>query len=706
MLELAALFIAFVGNIFLSLFTLFKNPKSSTNRLFFLFALTLSVYLVFNYQINLQVTDEGTLFWVKLVMTTALFIVLFFYLLATTFPKSKLQMTSWTFWYAIIFTLSLVPFSLLNYIFVSTKAFGKGGVPGPAMPFFLIHSITLLGGGFLTLLKKYKKVSGIEKIQLKLFLYSTILMFASILTTNLFFVLIFKTAAFINLLPLYTLIFVGFISYAIVKHRFLDINLLVTRTVSYAILVVVIAGIYSLAIYILGQFFFKLNLTSTEFIILTTLSILTAISFFPLRRRVEKYTDRFLFKDRYDTNEVLGNLSRIMASTLRLEDLSHGMLGELIHQARITRAAFILLEDDSITDFKSEGFKSPPTLDEEDIRSLSKSRHALVFDELEEGVEKQLLRKLEFSVVVHLRTEGEQVGLLAVGEKLSGDIYLEQDLKLFEILAPEAAIAIQNAKAYEEIRRFNITLQEEVDRATSDLKSANEKLQELDKLKDEFVSLASHELRTPMTAIKGSLSTILDGYVGEVSGEAREFLTAAFNENDRLIRLVNNLLNISRIEAGRFTFTTTKVDMDKLNSDVVHNLEMAAKEKGITLTYQKDGPLPPVLADEDKVKEVIINLIGNAIKFTHKGGVTVATVQKDGKIITSVTDTGSGIAKEDQDLLFKKFSQIHGSYAKQTGGTGLGLYISKQIIEGLKGTIWLESTLGKGSTFFFSLPIA
>ena len=293
-----------------------------------------------------------------------------------------------------------------------------------------------------------------------------------------------------------------------------------------------------------------------------------------------------------------------------------------------------------------------------------------------------------------------------MGNKLSGDIFTEQDIRLIEILTPEAAIAIQNAKAYEEIRRFNITLQEEVNKATKDLQEANIKLQELDKLKDEFVSLASHELRTPMTAIKGSLSTILDGYTGQINASTKEFLTAAFNENDRLIRLVNNLLNISRIEAGRITFTITKIDLDKLIKEVVKNLQMSATEKNLTLMYKDDNLPSIIMGDEDKVKEILINLIGNALKFTHQGGVTVSVFEKDNQVTTAVSDTGHGIAKEDQDLLFKKFSQVRGSYAKQSGGTGLGLYISKKMIEGMKGNIWLESEVGKGSTFYFSLPKA
>jgi signal transduction histidine kinase len=228
----------------------------------------------------------------------------------------------------------------------------------------------------------------------------------------------------------------------------------------------------------------------------------------------------------------------------------------------------------------------------------------------------------------------------------------------------------------------------------------------LDKLKDEFVSLASHELRTPMTAIRGSLSTILEGFAGDISPQSREFLIAASNENDRLIRLVNNLLNISRIESGRFDFIKTPVNMNALIIEVVNNLSEAAKEKNLFLKYEPNSAIPVITTDGDKIREVLINIVGNAIKFTHQGGVTIRIEQKEGLITTSINDSGSGIAPEDQEILFKKFSQARGSYSQTTGGTGLGLYICKIIIEGLKGKIWLESTVGHGSTFYFSLPIA
>ncbi|KKP59869.1 MAG: Sensory transduction histidine kinase [Candidatus Gottesmanbacteria bacterium GW2011_GWA1_34_13] len=673
MFTIIVLLTAVCGNLFISLFTLLKNPKSATNRLFFMFTFVIAVYLVSNYQINQQSTDLTAFFWVKLVMCIAALINIFFYLLVATFPK---QRTNFTFLsYVIIFgtTFGLMLASLTGFIFISAKPYGGGGIPGPAMPLFLLHTVIFLGGGFWVLIKKFKHSFGIEKIQIKLFLLGAVFMFLSLLVTNLLFVLIFKTSAFIDLLPVYTLIFVTCISYAIIKHRFLDIRLVVARTVSYTLLIGLFGLFYAFLFAILSSLFISTSLELRTVGVSTTLALVMAFSFQPIRRLLEKITDSVFYKENYDINKLLYNLALIMASTLRLEEVTHGILNEILDKMRISKGAFILIEKDLVFDIKSEKYKQVPSFSEEEIKILDQSHSTLIFDELEESELKNILRKQELSVVAHLRTEGKQVGLLILGNKLSGDIFTEQDIRLIEILTPEAAIAIQNAKAYEEIRRFNITLQEEVNKATKDLQEANIKLQELDKLKDEFVSLASHELRTPMTAIKGSLSTILDGYTGQINASTKEFLTAAFNENDRLIRLVNNLLNISRIEAGRITFTITKIDLDKLIKEV---------------------------------KEILINLIGNALKFTHQGGVTVSVFEKDNMITTAVSDTGHGIAKEDQDLLFKKFSQVKGSYAKQSGGTGLGLYISKKMIEGMKGNIWLESEVGKGSTFYFSLPKA
>jgi len=308
----------------------------------------------------------------------------------------------------------------------------------------------------------------------------------------------------------------------------------------------------------------------------------------------------------------------------------------------------------------------------------------------------QVAAGIQTSIVYPLMLRGNSVGVAIFSMVKDIKEVSQEESELIQGFTDIIAIAVQNSRLYSDVQM-----------ATKKLDDANKKLQELDKLKDEFVSLASHELRTPMTAIRGSLSTILEGYAGDVSPQVREFLTAAYNENDRLIRLVNNLLNISRIEAGRFVFNLGQLRLDAAITEVIGNLQIAAKEKGVYLRYEQEGQLPLVAADEDKIKEVLINLVGNAIKHTYEGGITIRTARKDNFVVTSVVDTGHGISKEDQELLFRKFSQVVSRTTdKETGGTGLGLYISKKIIEGHHGEIWLDSELGKGSMFSFSLPIA
>lgn len=313
----------------------------------------------------------------------------------------------------------------------------------------------------------------------------------------------------------------------------------------------------------------------------------------------------------------------------------------------------------------------------------------------EDAVRVQSYVGIRTSMVYPVIYRGKPEGIMIFSMVKDIGEVTDQEKDLIQNLTDIIGLAVQNS-------RFYTTLQD----TTRDLTNANTKLQELDKLKDEFVSLASHELRTPMTAIKGSLSTILEGYAGDITSQTREFLVAAYNENDRLLRLVNNLLNISRIESGRLQFRISKISYDEIIHDVIGNLEPVTKEKNLYLRYEYQGPLPQILADPDLVREILINIIGNALKFTHKGGVTIKAALKENFVETSITDTGSGIAKEDWDLLFKKFSQVRGSYSKPTGGTGLGLYICKQIVEGQGGKIWLDSTIGVGSTFYFTIPIA
>lgn len=228
---------------------------------------------------------------------------------------------------------------------------------------------------------------------------------------------------------------------------------------------------------------------------------------------------------------------------------------------------------------------------------------------------------------------------------------------------------------------------------------------EVEQMKQELISIATHELRTPITGIKGYLDMILEGDTGGVNSETKEVLQECAGINQKLADLVDDLLNVGRIEQGRIECKPVAMDLAGQVADIIKEISIQAKQKNLELIYQKPE-IAQVKADPDRTRQVLINLIGNAIKYTEKGSVTVSLEQKDKEIISSVKDTGLGISKEGQKLLFQKFSRVKTDKTRAITGTGLGLWITKQIVEMMSGKIWVQSVEGKGSMFSFSLPLA
>jgi signal transduction histidine kinase len=247
---------------------------------------------------------------------------------------------------------------------------------------------------------------------------------------------------------------------------------------------------------------------------------------------------------------------------------------------------------------------------------------------------------------------------------------------------------------------------EEVENLAKQLKTANARLKKLDTAKSEFISIASHQLRTPLTVIKGYLSMIKGGDFGLVNEKQKDPMDKVAESSERLVQLVENMLNVSRIEAGRVQFNFSEIQLEDLVKSVVDELMTKAKIKSLRLNLKLPSePLPKLKIDEEKIRQVIMNLIENSIKYTDQGSVSVELSREGEKIKFSVSDTGAGIKKEDMNKLFQKFSRGTGVTAS-IDGTGLGLFVAKQMIVAHKGRIWAESEgEGKGSKFCFTLPI-
>jgi len=234
-------------------------------------------------------------------------------------------------------------------------------------------------------------------------------------------------------------------------------------------------------------------------------------------------------------------------------------------------------------------------------------------------------------------------------------------------------------------------------------KKAEEAIRELDRMKSEFISDISHELRTPLHSIKGFGKLILEGRVPDPNVQ-REFLTIIENQSNRLDKLVSNLLDASRLESGRFSIHKQSISIAGTIHEAVETLRGVANGKGITIKEDIPATLPEIDVDKERLEQVMFNLLGNAVKFSNDGSeVTVRAEVREHDLLVQVTDHGIGIPKEAMPRLFQRFYRVEAS--SSVGGSGLGLYISRQIIEAHGGRIWVESEPGVGSTFSFTLPL-
>lgn len=302
-------------------------------------------------------------------------------------------------------------------------------------------------------------------------------------------------------------------------------------------------------------------------------------------------------------------------------------------------------------------------------------------------------------------------------------LILEQDRvvdtrheELREVYLEQAQISVELRQKVLQIEELNVGLEAkiherttELERLNRELRAANDQLQELDRLKSAFVSIVSHELRTPMTSIKGYVENILDGLAGGLTEKQSYYLTRVKMNTERLTHMVNDLLDLSRIEDPEKRHDSLRpvpMSIRDLTAEVVESFQTMARQRSITVKADNPASLPFIQGDRDKLHRVLTNLIGNAIKFTSAGGAVLieTAAGSDGSVQVCVTDTGCGIPSHEREKVFDKFFR-GAAIPEEAPGAGLGLAITKSLVELHGGRIWLESTPGKGSRFFFSLPL-
>ena len=498
--------------------------------------------------------------------------------------------------------------------------------------------------------------------------------------------------------------------YAILRHGFFDIRLIVVRTLGYVLSIITLAVVYLLLAYLVSFVFLQSSLaTGVSFSPVNVLfALMLAFIFQPVKMFFDKITNSIFYRDRYNPEEFFALLSNVLSTTTDLRSLLE-RASDVISMTFKSRQTFFFIRYETTRHLSagSAGHSSFLVEEADYLDSLMAREHGGVIATVDAGRHRReydLLTRRKVALLLPLWHDGVVLGYLALGEGLAG--YARRDLRVLETIADELVIAIQNALSLEQVREVNATLQTRIDTATHSLRLSNEKLRKLDDTKDEFISMASHQLRTPLTSVKGYVSMILDGDAGPVNAQQRKFLTEAFDSSNRMAGIIGDFLNVSRLQTGKFSLEREQIDLSEVVASEVEHLQNTASVRGLTLHYRKPARFASMALDKSKIEQVIMNFIDNAIFYApDTGTIDIELFQRAGRAVFTVRDYGIGVPKSEQASLFTKFFRATNARRKRPDGTGVGLFLAKKVVVAHKGAIIFESEEGKGSTFGFEIPI-
>ena len=320
----------------------------------------------------------------------------------------------------------------------------------------------------------------------------------------------------------------------------------------------------------------------------------------------------------------------------------------------------------------------------------------------------KLVKDVPVSAFIHapMTYEGRVIGVLTAYATRGPMHFTDEFVELFAALANQLAMAAVNAQLYAEVQAYSHAMEEKVTRRTAELEKANARLRELDRIKSDFLSTVSHELRTPLTSIR-SFSEILLRYDVDDAEKRQKFVSIIHNEAERLTRMINDLLDLSKIEAGRLELHLEPLELEPVFSRALGATHPLFAEKSIKASGEVAAGLPPVYADADWLHQVLANLLSNAVKFSPEGGsIRISGRQNEGFALISVADEGPGIPPDLLEQVFERFQQARDPQKSHPLGTGLGLTISREIVERMGGKIWVESTPDAGAVFSFTVPLS
>jgi signal transduction histidine kinase len=674
------------------IFVYAKNRTSNVNKTWMILNFSASLWSWSLFARELSLDKATALFFVRLCYVGAISIPAIFF----RFTISLLKVTKNKLLFS-IYILSLI-FIILDFTPLFIKdvkpilSFRYYGIPGTIFPFFVISFIGIIGYSHYILIQHLKRSEGKVRTQVKYLLLATIIGFLGGVSTFLpnFNVEIFPFGFYL------ISIYVGIISYAIVKHRLMDISIVLKKGTTYALLILLLFVPSSLLVLIFQKLIYgDIHYLLSAFVF--SLLLLVTILFNRIKPHTEKAVEQLLFKNRYDYRETLGKFSKAMVTILDLQSLSKRIIETITQTMGVEKASFFLLNEEkgNYSLFESKNIKmtaSTPELSKDDPlpHYLRKIGEIIIREELAKGANilelNEVTKKmslLEAEVSIPLILKGQLIGMINLGYKFNKDIYSHEDIELLSTLANQTAVAIENARLYEDLKRS---------------KSYIRRADRLASLGTLTAGLA-HEIRNPLVAIK-TLTQLLPERLDDEEFRT-QFLQIASGEVDRISSLVTELLDFARPSDPKLELE----DINTILDGMILLVSTETKKKQINIIKNYTSDLPPIQIDREQIKQVFLNVLLNAIEATSENGkIMVKTrpfTKPGGEPYAQIefTDTGCGIPEEYLEDIFNPF------FTTKSTGSGLGLSISNQIIQDHRGYIDVESQLDKGSSFFINLPV-
>ena len=504
------------------------------------------------------------------------------------------------------------------------------------------------------------------------------------------------------------LILVFCLYYSVIRYHLFDIRSAAVRTLAYVLSLIFLVVTYYVLATIISNIFLDSNIIINQSPLSVALVFVMLFIFQPVKNFFDRLTNKIFYRSYYNSDEFFARLNRMQTSTTDLRTLLEKTANEIATTLKSEQAFFFIYTRDG--HHSTAGTSHHQLLHKEDASLIKESygkRNGVIVTALLDDNDpiRRLMIKNKIEIILPL-IQNNVVGYLFIGEHKTSH-FTARDIKVLSTIADGLVVAIQNTLSIHEIKDINASnLQRHINDATKDLRAKNELLRQLDEEKDEFVSVASHELRTPMTVIRGFIGMLKTEQLGKLNEQQQDILEKMSLNTKTLIDLVNEMLDLSKLESNKLDIKLSNNSLDDLIDQSINKISLLYDGKGVSLKHS--GVDGQIKTDPVKFDRVLTNLLSNAYKFTPSSGtVTVSsTIDKAKHLATiCVADTGVGVPPESLDLLFKKFSQVDNYLQRQAGGSGLGLAICRQLVEKLGGKIWVESQPGSGSQFYFTMPM-